>query len=100
MIGCALKAHGHAAAELHIHVPCGGGVADALGVEGSAAIHFDGSIEQVASAPDRDVHRMNAPAGDEPDGKVANITPALLRARPGDQVLRMGPERRRSEPAL
>src|ERR1039457_4334773 len=49
-------------------------------------------IEQVTAAPDRDVQRMNAPAGDETDGKVANIPPGLCRARPADQVLRMGPQ--------
>src|ERR1017187_8622384 len=100
MIGRALKAHGHAAAEFHVHVPRGGGVADALGVEGSAAVHFDGSIEQVAAAPDRDIHWMNAPAGDEADGEVANIPPGLCCAGSADQVPRMRSEGRRPEPAL
>src|ERR1039458_9762699 len=100
MIGRALKAQGHATAEFHVYVPRGGGIADALGVEGSAAIHFDRSIEQVAAAPDRDVHRMNAPTGDEADGEVANIPPGLCRASPADQVLRVGPEGHRPEPSF
>ena len=97
-IGRALETQGHPAAEFHVHVPGRGRVARPLGMECSPPFHFHRPAQQIAAAPDGDVHRVNAPAGDESERILRVVPPSLLCAGRLAQILHQRPEGRRSEP--
>ena len=97
-VGCALEAHRDPAAELHIDVPRCGRIARALGMECSPAFQFHRPAEQIAATPDGDVHRMNAPAGDEAERVLRYVPPRLRGSLCLAKVLRVRPEGRRAEP--
>ena len=77
-IGNTFEFHRDAAAEFEVDIPDGGRVAHAFRMEAPPSFDFDGAVQQITTAPNRDVHGMDAPARDETQGVVGGKPPSLL----------------------
>ena len=69
-------------------------------MESASAFNFQRAAQQLAAAPDRNIHWVNAPAGDESQGKLGDEPPGFRGTKALAEVLRIGPEGGGPEPAL